>query len=63
MPEAFLISMPTHKNDEYWHKSLECVFEEINDQVQDSVSLLRQLRPDVIREFIITQTPGFMAIF
>ena len=43
------ISMPTH-NDEYWHKSLECVFQEINDQAQDSVSILRQLRPDVIRE-------------
>ena len=43
------ISMPTH-NDEYWHKSLKCVFQEINDQAQDSVSILRQLRPDVIRE-------------
>ena len=42
--------MLTHKDDKYWHKSLECVFEEINDQAQDSVSLLRQLRPDVIRE-------------
>ena len=50
MPEAFLISMPTQKDDQYWHKSLDCVFEEINDQAEDSVSLLLQLRPDVIRE-------------
>jgi hypothetical protein len=48
MPEA--ISILTHSDDKYWHKSLECLFEEINDQAQESVSILRQLRPDVIRE-------------
>jgi hypothetical protein len=49
MPEAISI-LTHHSDDKYWHKSLESVFEEINDQAPDSVSLLRQLRPDVIRE-------------
>jgi hypothetical protein len=49
MPEAISI-LTHHSDDKYWHKSLESVFEEVNDQAQDSVSILRQLRPDVIRE-------------
>ena len=38
--------MPTQKDDEYWHKSLECVFEEINDQVQDTASLTPAEEPE-----------------